>query len=130
MNENDQKRTSYIRDRLTKTMDDNENCWRALRSLGLLPKSAGGLHGFSLNDLNDHFAGISHSSFDEPDQVAEMINSVPTEGFSFHHVTFSDVILAVAHFTSQAKGEDGIPQSVIAKALPTVGQFLVTLFNT
>ena len=32
-------------------------------------------------------------------------------------MTLHDVILAVAHFTSQTKGEDGIPQSVIAKAL-------------
>ena len=39
------------------------------------------------------------------------------------------MVLAVAHFSSQAKGEDGIPQSVIAKALPVIGHYLVDIFN-
>ena len=40
------------------------------------------------------------------------------------------MILAVSHFSSQARGEDDIPQGVTAKALPTIGPFLVTVFNT
>ena len=39
------------------------------------------------------------------------------------------MVLAVVHFSSQAKGEDGIPQSVIAKALPIIGHHLVDIFN-
>ena len=52
------------------------------------------------------------------------------EGFSFHQVSLSNVILAVAHFTSLARGEDEIPQSFVAKALSTIGPFLVSLFNS
>ena len=52
------------------------------------------------------------------------------EGFTFNKVTFSDVVMAVAHFSSQAKGEDGIPQSLIAKALPVIGKYLVDIINT
>ena len=51
------------------------------------------------------------------------------EGFTFSKVTYPDVVLAVAHFSSQAKDEDGIPQSVIAKALPVIGDHLVDIFN-
>ena len=39
------------------------------------------------------------------------------------------MVLAVAHFCSQARGEDGIPQGVIAKALPVIGYHLVDIFN-
>ena len=39
------------------------------------------------------------------------------------------MILAVAHFSSQATGDDGIPQRVIDKSLPTIGPLLVDLFN-
>ena len=125
-----QKRTNYINVSLKATIDNNGNLWSKLRSLGLLPKSTEGLHGFSSNELNNHFAAVSRSSTDTLDQVTEIINSAPAEDFSFHHVSLSDVILAVAHFTSQAREEDEIPQSVFAKALPTIGPFLVSLFNS
>ena len=88
------------------------------------------MRGFSLNELNDHFAAVSCSSTESIDEATTIINSAPDEGFAFKHVSLNDVILAVAHFTSQAKGEDGIPQSVIAKGLPTLGPLLVHLFNT
>ena len=51
------------------------------------------------------------------------------EGFTFTKVTYPDVVLAVAHFSLQAKGEDGIPQRMIAKALPVIGHYLVDIFN-
>ena len=44
-------------------------------------------------------------------------------------VIISDVILAVSHYKSQAKGEDDIPQIIIAKALLSVALHLVYLFN-
>ena len=94
-----------------------------------MPKSADSLHGFELNDLNKHFAAVSCSPLDTFNQDTEVINSALAQGFSFHHVTLNEVILAVAHFSSQAKGEDGIPQIVVAKALPVIGPFLVNIFN-
>ena len=42
----------------------------------------------------------------------------------------ADVVLAISHFSSQARGEDGIPQIVVAKALPIIGEHLVGLFNS
>ena len=44
-------------------------------------------------------------------------------------VTLTEVVLAVAHFSSQAKGEDGISQGVIAKAFRVIGYHLVDIFN-
>ena len=43
------------------------------------------------------------------------------EGFSFKPVTINDVVLAISHFSSQARGTDGVPKSVIVKALPVIG---------
>ena len=125
-----QARTSYIHQRLKKTMDNNGNFWKELRKLGLLPKSSDGLHSLSLNELNNHFAAVSCSTSENSDETAAVINTAPEEGFTFKHVSINDVILAVAYFTSQAKGEDGIPQSVIANALPTIAPLLVNIFNT
>ena len=45
-------------------------------------------------------------------------------GFSLSLITLNDVILAISHFSSQARGEDDIPQSVVAKALPTIEPFM------
>ena len=59
----------------------------------------------------------------------DILTKASDDGFNFHEVTFSDVVLAIAHYSSQAKGEDGIPQSVIAKSLPVIGHHLATLFN-
>ena len=39
------------------------------------------------------------------------------------------VILAVSHFKMQARRDDRIPQSVIAKTLPTIVPHLTKLFN-
>ena len=125
-----QARTRYIHQRLKKTMDNNGNFWKELRKLGLFPKSSDGLHGFSLNKLNNHFAAVSCSTSENSDETTAVINTAPEEGFTFKHVWINDVILVVSHFTSQAKGEDGIPQSVIAKALPAIAPLLVNIFNT
>ena len=52
-----------------------------------------------------------------------MISTAPEAGFAFSPITTNDVILAVAHFKYQTKEDDGIPQSVIAKALPFIGPY-------
>ena len=44
-------------------------------------------------------------------------------------VTVIDVILAVAHFKSQVRGEDGITHSIVAKALPVLAPHLMKLFS-
>ena len=100
-----------------------------MRQLGLLPTPRSDLHGFSPDDLNTYFAGVSTSSTENVDEALEVIYSASNSGFSFTEVTLNDVILAVAHFSSQATGSDGIPQKIIAKSLPTLGPHLVKLFN-
>ena len=126
----EQERTRYISDKLTDTLGNKRNFWRDLCNLGLLPSATSELHGFSLDELNRHFAGVSCSSTENPLDAVNVIESAPDEGFSLNPITLSDVILAVSHFSTQARGEDDVPQSVIAKALPTIGPFLVTIFNT
>ena len=62
--------------------------------------------------------------------MENLISEALDDGFKFTEVSLNDVILAVAHFSTQATGDDVIPQRVIAKSLPTLGPLLVTLFNT
>ena len=40
------------------------------------------------------------------------------------------MILAVSHFKSQTIGEDGIPHSIVAKALAVIAPFLTRLFKS
>ena len=87
------------------------------------------LHGFTPEELNTHFANISISPLEEPLQSLKLISTASSEGFSFHPTTESDIILAVSHFKSQARGDDGIPQSVVAKSLPAIAPKLMKLFN-
>ena len=100
-----------------------------MRSLGLIPKVSDALHGFS-PELNLHFSNISISPSEDPTMSVNIVNNSSPAGFTFHAVSIHDVILAVSHFRSQVKGDDGIPQSIIAKALPTIAAHLTKLFNT
>ena len=126
------ERAQYISDKLAKTLDCNGNFWMEMRNLGLLPKpkATNDLHGFSLDELNNHFAQVSCSPSNNINDVPHLLNSSSNDGFKFSPVSFNDVVLAVSHFVTQARGEDDIPQSVIAKSLPTIGHFLVKIFNT
>ena len=87
------------------------------------------LHGFLPNDINAYFASVSTSSSENLAYAEEIIANCSNDGFNFIEVTFNDVILFVKHFSSQATGDDGIPQRIIAKSLPTIGPLLVDLFN-
>ena len=88
------------------------------------------LHGFLPEELNSYLTNISifHTVYNSIS--SQIINDASPEGFAFRSVTVNDVILAVSHFKSQAKGDDGIPQSVITKALPTLAPYLTKLFNS
>ena len=87
------------------------------------------MHGFSLDELNRHFAEVLCSPTENFQDALNVIEFAPEEGFSLNSVTLNDVIVAVAHFSSQARGVY-IPQSIVAKALPTIGPFLVQIFNS
>ena len=123
------ERFSYISNKLAATLDSNGNLWAEIRNLGLLPKATSDLHGFSPDKLNKHFAKVSCSSTENLKDALTVIEGSSTDRFSFCSVALYDVFLAVSHFSSQARGEDDIPQSVIAKALPTIGPLLLNIFN-
>ena len=82
------------------------------------------------DELNLHYSNISNSPHEDPTASINIINDASTDGFIFQKVSVNDVILAVSYFNSQAKGDDGIPQSIIAKALLTIAPYLTKLFNT
>ena len=110
-------------------LENQQDISRELRHLGLLPSPKKDLHGFSLDDLNSHFARVSFSQTENLTEIDKIIDNASQDGFKFKEVTLSEVILAVAHFSSQATGTDGIPQKVIAKSLPTLGPLLVQFYN-
>ena len=83
------------------------------------------MHGFSPNELNSLFAGVSVCSLEESVDVDNILENASQDGFKFKPVTSNDVILAIPYFSSQARHEDKIPQSVIVKALAFIGNFLV-----
>ena len=102
---------------------------RNLRNLGLIPSPKAELHGFTTEEINSYFASVFISPNEEYPYAHNIINSASSNGFSFKPVTVNDVILAVSHIESQGKDEDGIPQSIIAKALPSIAPQLVRSFN-
>ena len=122
-------RNSFYQDHIDNALNNKQDIWRELRHLGLLPTPKSDLHGFSLDDLNSYFAGVSTSPTENLNSVEKIISDASTDGFKFTEVSLNDVILAVAHFNSQATGDDDIPQRIIAKSLPILGLLLVKLFN-
>ena len=119
-----------MHNRICTTLDANKNFWKEMRDMGLIPKVSDALRGYLPDELNLHFSSISISSHEDPLASIDIINNATPDGFVFQKVSVNDVILAVSHFNSQTKGDDGIPQSVIAKALPTIAPYLAKLFNT
>ena len=88
------------------------------------------MNGLAPDELNQHFAGVSVSPQDSDGRSKVVLNTASLEGFKLKEVGLADVVLAVSHFWSQARGEESIPESVVAKALFIIGEHLVGLFNS
>ena len=110
-------RSSFLHEKLNDALNNKQYNWREMRHLGLIPTPRSDLHGFTPEELNAHFAGVSRSDVEDLDGIANLITSSSEDGFRFTTIILNDVILAVKHFNSQATGVDGIPQKVIAKSL-------------
>ena len=95
----EEARSAFLKNQISDALDEGKNMWKELRHLGLIP-----------DELNSHFAGVSVSDVDS------ILESSGHEGFEFKPITINDVILAISHFSCQARGEDEIPQSVILQA--------------
>ena len=100
-----------------------------MKTLGLIPEASDALHGFLPAELNLHFSNISISPDEDPLYSVNTIKNASTDGFIFERVSENDVILAISHFNSQAKGDDDIPPSITLKALPSIASHLTKLFN-
>lgn len=126
--ETDRARTKYLRNKINEARKSNA-VWKELHNIGLLPKPKGDLNGFTPQELNDHFAKVSISQNENADTLKDIVSNAPEEGFAFSKISLKDVKEAVAHFSSEAVGEDGIPHSIISKALPFIGPHVVQIFN-
>ena len=71
-------------------------------------------------------SGVSHTIKTPPvtDFLDSLASSNHLEQFTFEEIQVSDIIAAVNHFTTQARGPDGIPQHVIRLALPFLAPFI------
>ena len=57
------------------------------------------------------------------DDATKLVDQASAEGFSFHRVSLNDVTTHIS--PRRLRGEDGIPQTVIAKALVNIFNFEV-----
>ena len=96
-----------MHNKISDTLDNNNNFWKELRKLGLIPSTNDALHGFLPDELNTHFSNLSISPSEDPAESAKLILTASSDGFIFHPVSANDVVLAFSHFTSQAQGDDG-----------------------
>ena len=96
----------------------------------MIPKASDALHGFIPDKLNDYFTSIAISPDEDPAESLNISEAASSDGFSFSPVSEAEVILAVSHSRTQAKGKNGIPQGIVAKALPIISPFLIRLFNS
>ena len=122
-------RCAHMHNRTCSSLYDGKNFWNEMWCPGLIPKVSDAQHGFSPDELNLHFANISISPKEDSSESFKILKNSSPEKFAFRKVSRNDVVLAVSHFRSQAKGEDGIPQSIVAKALPTIVNYLTKLFS-
>ena len=125
-------RDAFTQTKISHALDTNKNgVWRELRNLGLLPQQEQRveLHGIEPNALNSHFASVSTTDAHVSDECNEVISQASEDGFRFSAVDANDVVLAVAHFSTQARGSDGIPQLVIARALPLLAPYIAQVIN-
>ena len=86
---------------------------------------------FYIYQLNAHFRSVSYdpatpsvSGF-----LSTLTSSNNAECFTFKEFQNSDICEAVNHFSTQARGPDGIPQRVIQLALPFLAPIICKIFN-
>ena len=65
----------------------------------------------------------------DPAESFNTILAASTGSFCLSQVSEDDVILAMSYFRCQAKGEDGIQQIVVTRALPIISPYLTRILN-
>ena len=111
--------------------DKTKDIWCELEHLGISSRKKSTALPFSVNELNAHFRSVSYDQ--GTPSVTDFLDSLASsnhlERFTFEEIQVSDAIAAVNHFTTQARGPDGIPQHVIRLALPFLAPFICRIFN-
>ena len=126
----EEARNNYYHLRLS-TLTDPKDIWRELEHLGITGPKKSITSSFSNDQLNAHFRSVSYdpaiaSVFDF---LSTLTSSNNAECFIFREFQISDICDAVNHFSTQARGPDGIPQRVIQLALPFLAPIICKVFN-
>lgn len=111
---------------------DSKRIWRELRNLGLCSSGLDSQSPFPADELNMHFSSITFDSM--APSVSDYLRDLTLTDeqfplFTFSQVSLMDVRKAVMHFSSNARGEDNIPLSVITAALPEIAPYVMAVFN-
>ena len=111
---------------------DSRQIWKELKNLGICTGGSVSSHNFSNEKLNLLFAGMAFGP--AAPTVTGFFDSLPADenyfpAFSFKEVSLNEVQKAVTQSISQARGYDGIPQSIILITLPNLGPYIVRIFN-
>ena len=64
------------------------------------------------------------------DYLTELQSKEHAEFFFLQEIDIGGIVEAINHFSTQARGPDGIPQSFIVAALPSIAIHLRELCNT
>lgn len=94
---------------ISDVMENKKNVWMKLHHLGLCLSTSEALYGFTPDELNEHHL---HPSFRKPREITSH-NLLPilNNGYTFQSLSTNKAIMAVSHFKSQAKKDDGrLPQ--------------------
>ena len=113
------------------TLTDPKDIWRELEHLGITGPKKSTSSSFSNDQLNAHFRSVSYDPATPSvfDILSTLTSSNNAECFTFREFQISDIFDAVNHFSTQARGPDGIPQRVIQLALPFLAPIICKVFN-
>ena len=114
------------------SLTDAKDIWRELEHLGISGSKKKSLPlPFTTTELNAHFRSVSFDQDTSPvaDFLDSLDSSTHSEQFSLDEFEISDVVAAVAHFKTQTREPDGIPQHVIQLALPFLEPIICRIFN-
>ncbi|XP_046417427.1 uncharacterized protein LOC124178234 [Neodiprion fabricii] len=125
-------RTAFYADRLSNA-SGSRALWNELRSLGLASSQISDCAGFSLEELNIHFAAVSCRP-GASREVEEFFHGLPPPSYDDTLFYFADVSpaalhSAIFHFSSQSRGVDDLSLRNIKDALPAIFPFLLLLVN-
>ena len=124
-------RLDFYYDRLEGLTDPRE-IWKELRHLGVAPSPEADLAGFTVDELNAHFASVSFDIDSPlPSDFLSTLESSPDTALAFHfrEVTPLEVSEAIRLSRSQAVGVDGVPQKFIDLASDQLSPLLCSIFN-